>query len=263
MKNKFDILAVDDEQVIIDSIIKIAKLDNLTIDTALDAQTALTKLNDNDYNVILSDVMMPGMDGFQFLQELAARKIQTPVIITTGYSAVENAVKALYEGAIAFIPKPFSIDELESTLRRGLRYNQVIQKANESEGDFFLVSCPSKYFRLGFSSWLAEEFDSTAKIGTTDIYMKLIESIKEIELLNVDDTLTQGAECAKFVSEDGLSHNIYSAISGRILEVNERLISNPKLLEKDPYFEGWIYRILPSDLEYEKKLLISCSSDRL
>ncbi len=263
MKETIDILVVDDEQVIIDSVVKIAKLDNLTIDSALDASTALEKLDTNKYRLILSDVMMPGMDGFQFLQEIAARKIQTPVIITTGYSAVENAVKALYEGAVAFIPKPFSIDELSSIIQRGFRFNHLMKKAAENEGDLIYVSCPPKYLRLGFASWIFEEFNSTVKLGTTDIYLKLIESLQSVEMLSVDDTVTQGAECAKFISEDGLTHSVYSAVSGRILEVNEKLLTNPKLLEKDPYFEGWIYRILPSDLEYESKQLISCSSDRI
>lgn len=263
MKDLIDILIVDDEQVIIDSVIKIAKLEDFSIESALDAVSALKKLDSTKFNIILCDIMMPGMDGFQFLQEVAARKIQTPVIITTGYSTVENAVKALYEGAVSFLPKPFSIDELSSIIQRGLRYNRLINKAKENTERLVYVSCPAKYLRLGFSSWIYEEFNSTAKLGTTDVYLKLVESIDRIEMRSVDDTLTQGDECAKFIAEDGLEHKIYSAISGRILEVNEKLLTNPKLVEKDPFFEGWIYRILPSDLEYEKKQLISCSSDRL
>ncbi|MDP3829852.1 MAG: response regulator, partial [Ignavibacteriaceae bacterium] len=84
MNLQFDILVVDDEQVIIDSVIKIAKMEDVSIDSALDVPTALIKLETNNYNLIFSDIMMPGMDGFQFLQEIAQRKIKTPVIITTG-----------------------------------------------------------------------------------------------------------------------------------------------------------------------------------
>jgi glycine cleavage system H lipoate-binding protein len=52
-------------------------------------------------------------------------------------------------------------------------------------------------------------------------------------------------------------------LGGRIVERNEKIISDPKLLEKDPYFEGWLYRIIPSDVEYDIKYLIPCSSDRI
>ncbi len=51
--------------------------------------------------------MMPDIDGFKFLDELRKIEISSPVIMTTGYSTVENAVKSLYNGAIDFIPKPF------------------------------------------------------------------------------------------------------------------------------------------------------------
>jgi glycine cleavage system H lipoate-binding protein len=51
-------------------------------------------------------------------------------------------------------------------------------------------------------------------------------------------------------------------MSGVIVARNERLLTKPELFEKDPYFEGWIYRIIPTELDYEMKLLIPCSSDR-
>ena len=58
-------------------------------------------------------------------------------------------------------------------------------------------------------------------------------------------------------------HKVLSPVSGRIVEVNENLKKNPNLIEKDPYFEGWIYRVIPADLDYEIKNLVPCSSDRI
>lgn len=263
MNQLIDILVVDDEQVIIDSVIKISKMENLTIKSALDAETALEKLEQNQYKIILSDIMMPGMDGFAFLKEISLRKIKSAVILTTGYSTLENAVKALTRGATAFIPKPFSIDELLSVVNRGLRYTEIMKDSVEKNRPLVFVSCPSRFLRLGFSSWLNDKYDGTVLLGSTDLYLKLTGSIERIEFLNSGDHLSQGSECVKFIAEDGLNHNIYSSVSGRILEVNNKLLENPKIIEKDPYFEGWIYRILPSDLENEKSKLIACSSDPL
>ena len=69
--------------------------------------------------------MMPEIDGFGFLGELHNRKISSAVIMTTGFSTVENAVKSLYSGAIDFIPKPFTSDELINSVLRGMRYIQI------------------------------------------------------------------------------------------------------------------------------------------
>jgi glycine cleavage system H lipoate-binding protein len=206
--------------------------------------------------------MLPGMDGFQFLGALESKGIDTPVIMTTGYSTIENAVKSLYSGAIEFIPKPFSIDEMTSVIKRGIKYNylQRIRKSNDKS--ILLVPCPAKYFRLGYSSWMNKDLDGSVLIGATNFFIKTIEPIRKIELLDVNEILTQASSAVKFETEDGLIHQLYSVISGSILARNERLLKEPELLEKDPYFDGWIYRLIPSELEYEMKLLIPCSSDR-
>jgi glycine cleavage system H lipoate-binding protein len=74
--------------------------------------------------------------------------------------------------------------------------------------------------------------------------------------------LIQASPGIKIIAEDGLIHQLFSPLSGTIIDRNENLIVDPTLLEKDPYFEGWIYRIIPTEFDYEMKLLIPCSSDR-
>jgi glycine cleavage system H protein len=59
----------------------------------------------------------------------------------------------------------------------------------------------------------------------------------------------QGIPCAVATSPDGAAHGVMCPMSGKILEVNAEAQSNPSLVEKDPYFKGWLYRILPSDPE--------------
>ena len=116
MKKETIILIIDDEQVILDAVSKIALSEGWEVDTVLNVKDGLNKLKINKYSLILSDIMMPETDGFQLLEELYAKQIDIPVIMITGYSTVENAVKSLYKGAIDFIPKPFTIDELVSTM---------------------------------------------------------------------------------------------------------------------------------------------------
>ncbi len=265
MKSGFDILVVDDEQVVIDAVVKICSSEGFTVDTAIDAKEALQKLGKNSYQLIICDIMMPGTDGFGLLNEMAERKISSPVIMTTGYSTVENAVKSLYTGAIDFIPKPFTADEIINSVIRGMNYLKIqnLLKNSKDNSEIIYVPCPAKYFRLGYSSWVAEENTGSVLSGATDLFIKSIDSIKDLELFQIDDEVIQGNACAYLKDQSDRVHPLLSPVSGRIIEVNNILEKNCSLVEKDPYFDGWFYRLIPSDSEYELKNLINCSSDRL
>jgi CheY-like chemotaxis protein/glycine cleavage system H lipoate-binding protein len=268
MNKQFDILVVDDESVIINAVNKICSAEGLKVDTSSNAQDALLKVGKNSYRLIISDIMMPDMDGFQFLDAISKMKLKTPVIITTGFSTVENAVKSLYNGAIDFIPKPFSADELISSVSRGLKYLDIQVKLAESknsvnDASIIYVPCPAKYFRLGYASWVAPDNTGSVLIGVTDLFLRTIDSITEIELSRVDEEVVQGNPCAQVKSKGDLVHSVLSPVSGRILGRNDRLLNDTSIAEKDPYFDGWFYRVIPSNNEYELKQLIPCSSDRL
>ena len=269
MNKEKKILIIDDEQVILDSITKIASMEGWEVDAVLTVKEGLNKLKSNKYSLILSDIMMPDINGFQLLEELYAKKIDIPVIMITGFSTVENAVKSLYNGAIDFIPKPFTIDEIVSSMYRGLEFINIQKKIKEAEQNsrkgeaIIFVPCPPKYKRLGYMSWVDLEYEGSAKIGTSDLFLKTIKEVTKIELMEVEDLIIQGNTCANFETSDNFTHNCLAPMGGRIVERNEQIIADPKLLEKDPYFEGWLYRIIPSDVEYDIKYLIPCSSDRI
>jgi len=266
MKKDWDILIVDDEQVVIDAVVKICSSEGFTVDSATDAKEALQKFVKNNYKLIICDIMMPGIDGFGFLNELSQRKISSPVIMTTGYSTVENAVKSLYTGAIDFIPKPFTADELVNSVLRGMKYLEIqksLRNYKRDNSEIIYVPCPAKYYRLGYSSWAAEENAGSILIGATDLFIKTIENISQIELQQIDDEVVQGNSCAYIKDKEERLHPLLSPVSGRIIELNDEIKMNKSLIEKDPYFEGWFYRLIPSDSEYELKNLINCSSDRL
>ncbi|MFZ1291600.1 MAG: response regulator [Melioribacteraceae bacterium] len=261
-----DVLIIDDEKVILDAIQKIANLENLTSDACLDVDEALEKLVTKKYRLIISDIMMPGKDGFQLLQILNQKRIATPVIITTGYSTLENAVKVLYDGAIGFIPKPFTIDELISLISRGLVYQKLFEdkfKLNKTSSNGLLayVPCPTKYYRLGHDSWLSYSSEGTIKVGVTDLFLKSINSVHLLDLMKMGETIYQGGVCAKIVDNKELVHQLLSPVSGKIIEINNEIFETKNLLEKDPYFNGWLYRIIPNNIDSELSNLTPCSSD--
>ena len=258
------ILIVDDEQVVVDSLIKICSLKGFQSKPAYTAEEGLQLLTKEKFDLILCDIMLPEMNGFEFLDELNARKVDTPAIMMTGYSTVENAVKALNQGAIDYVPKPFAVDEILSVLHRGVNYIEIkrrIKKADSTEIVF--VECPSKFSRLGCLSWTYVTEEGSALVGVTDMYLKTLDTFEYMQLKEVDDNIYQGNSCVKFISDDEHAHDLLSPISGKIIERNDELLVNKNIIEKDPFFKGWLYRVIPSDIEYELKNLASCSSDQI
>jgi CheY-like chemotaxis protein/glycine cleavage system H lipoate-binding protein len=249
-----DILVIDDEPTITQAVVKICSAEGMTVAAADHAARALQYLEESKFRLVLCDIMMHELDGFQFLDELVLRGIHTPVVMMTGYSTVENAVKSLSTaGAVDYIPKPFTADELLTVIRRSLRCGMLLDEA-ESAGlpqnsSMSYVSCPANYYRLGYVSWVLMEDEGTARIGVSDLFLKAAEGISKFELSVPGEDLVQGIPCAVATSPDGSIHEIMCPMSGQILEVNEDAQSNPSLVEKDPYFRGWLYRILPSDPE--------------
>ncbi len=268
MNKQSNILVIDDENVIIDGVVKICSLENYSIDTALNVTAAIEKFSKKYYSIIICDIMMPDGDGFQVLNELQKRNIDSALIMMTGYSTVENAVNSLYRGAIDFIPKPFTVDELLSSIYRANKYQQIKEKQKhtsikDQKNELYYVDCPAKYYRLGHSSWLFKERDGSVLIGVCDLFLKIIDSVTEVEFLGPEDEVAQGISCLTIKSRDERIHKIHSPVSGRIIDVNKNLKLVSNLIEKDPYFAGWVYRVIPHDLGYEIKNLVPCSSDRM
>lgn len=268
MSKSYDILVIDDEQVVSDAVLKICSSEGFKVDRSATAEEGLDKIKTNNYKLIICDIMLPEKDGFAILEELNLNKINTPIIMTTGFSTVENAVRSLNNGAIDFIPKPFTADELINPIYRGFKYMEIqnqISKTSFDKNDtsIIYVPCPAKYYRLGYGAWVSVEHSGSVLIGLTDLFLKTIDNFNNIELQKEEEEIIQGTSCGQILTEDNKFHNILSPISGRIIEVNNKIIQEKSIIEKDPYFDGWLYRIIPSDLEYELKHLIPCSSDRL
>ena len=112
-------------------------------------------------------------------------------------------------------------------------------------------------------SWAAVEADGTGLVGVTDLFVKTLEGVKAVEPAPASRELAQGERCAWLVAADGSRHAVLSPLSGRIVESNPALLREPALVEKDPYFGGWLYRVVPSDFAGESDRLVSCSSDRI
>ncbi len=255
------LLVIDDEPVILDAVKKIGTAEGWRVDTAGDATSGLQLVQKHVYDLCLCDIKLPDLDGFGFLEELRRMNIDLPVIMTTGYATVENAVRSLELGAIDYLPKPFTVDEVLSALYRGFRYVELTSNLSGTKSgiDSMIVPCPIQYRRLGYGSWCFIENDGSVKIGVSDLFLKIVDPIRSLRLQSVDSEITQGFSCAEIEASDELVHTVMAPLSGQIISINQKLEQDMSLIEKDPYFEGWLYTIIPKNLNYEFKYLTACN----
>lgn len=123
MNEKARILVVDDEEIVRISCERILSPAGYRVDVTPDGRKALQMLEQNKYDLVLSDLKMPHMDGMEVLAEIKKRTPQARVIIITGYSTVEIAVKAIKMGAYNYIEKPFNPETLISAVKEALGEN--------------------------------------------------------------------------------------------------------------------------------------------
>jgi DNA-binding response OmpR family regulator len=112
METKTKILVVDDEVKICRNVEKILAKDDYDVSHASSADEALEKMAKESYSLLISDIIMPGMNGLEFLKLVKNQWPLTKVIMFTAYASTDTAVKAMRLGAVDYIPKPFTPDEL-------------------------------------------------------------------------------------------------------------------------------------------------------
>lgn len=125
MERAMKILVVDDEEIVHKSCRRILQDEHYDIDSVYSAEEAIEKLENDSYDLIVSDLVMSGMDGMELLQIIKDGKIDVVVIIFTGYATAETARKALKMGAFDYIPKPFTPDEFREVVGNALESRQA------------------------------------------------------------------------------------------------------------------------------------------
>ena len=117
------ILVVEDEINLNELITEKLKDEHYGVDSCLDGKEALEYISMVDYDVIILDVMLPKINGFEVLKSIRSKNNRTPVILLTARSSIEDMVKGLDYGANDYLVKPFAFDELLARIRVMLRYS--------------------------------------------------------------------------------------------------------------------------------------------
>ncbi|MBU0545125.1 MAG: response regulator [Proteobacteria bacterium] len=120
-KIKRSALVIDDEVAVNNNIRKILEKRGYTVDQAISREEALEKINESSYPVIMLDLKMPGVKGLELLQSIRERRPEAMVVIITGYASIETAVETARMGAVGYLAKPFTPDEIRGAADNAAR----------------------------------------------------------------------------------------------------------------------------------------------
>src|SRR5512133_1330314 len=123
---KIVILVVDDEAVIRDGLQRVLQGERFEVETCISGHNAIERLQEKDYGLILTDLQMPGMNGIEVLKAVKALQPDIPVIMITGYATVDTAVEAMKNGAVDFIAKPFTPDQIHEKIERAIEQRTIM-----------------------------------------------------------------------------------------------------------------------------------------
>lgn len=127
MSTTADILVVDDDEDIRLALQRLLTYKHYAVDLADSAEQALAALETKEYDLVLTDLQMPGMDGLDLIDQIKLRSPQTPVVMITAHAVAENVIQALRRGVSDFIPKPYRSDELLAIVGREAARRQSLR----------------------------------------------------------------------------------------------------------------------------------------
>ncbi|MCM0080059.1 sigma-54 dependent transcriptional regulator [Geomonas sp. Red32] len=161
-----NILVVDDEAVIREGLTRILEGDSFAVEVAKNGHTAIEILQQREFDLIITDLKMPGMSGFEVLNAVKILQPDKPVIMITGFATVETAVDAMKNGAVDYIVKPFAPDQILEKVHRALE-----QKKN-SPDDIYIrkeIDCHHGFDQfVGESREMQKVYHRIIQVAATD-----------------------------------------------------------------------------------------------
>lgn len=269
------ILVIDDEPIIHESLKKVLGREGFRVSCVLSAREGLDLLARESFALVLTDLMMPGMDGLEFLAELKKASNPVPAIMITGYPTIRTALQSLRLGAADYIPKPFTRKELLPPIWRTLRKARQerlqaagdasarggIEPPDDEEGQ---PACPQSLvpgdkYCLPDHSWAVYEQEGTFAVGVEESFLRSIGRVIQIGLPEENDLVEQGFPGICLVTQDGEEHHPFVPVSGRVVERNRGLLERPSEIQGST----WLIRVIPSHLSVELPFLTKMSKSSL
>jgi two-component system response regulator AtoC len=159
------VLVVDDEESLRKVLKKELSRKGFYVEVAQDGEEGLRFLRNEAFDVVLLDIVMPGMTGIEFMKEVKKDPLAPSIIVLTGKATVENAVLAMKSGAFDYITKPYKLDELEVLIKKAFEYRSLKIKSELLEKELVKKELPELVFS---SEEMKKIIDLVKKIAPTD-----------------------------------------------------------------------------------------------
>ena len=185
----YKVLVVDDEKAIRDSLKMILEDEGYTAETAADGEEALQKVKELNFDIIISDIKMPKLDGMQLLDQVSKLSPDTFFIIMTAFASVNTAIDALRKGAFDYLIKPVEFDDLLIRIKRLISYKKL--------------STENKFLRQRISS--EEKFESL--VGKSEPMLKVFHLIKQVAPTNSNVLISGKSGTGKELAAKAIHYN--------------------------------------------------------
>lgn len=157
------ILVIDDERSIRNTLKDILEYEKYQVDLAEEGPAGLELLKKNEYDIVLCDIKMPGMDGIEVLEKIQTDGIDTPVVMISGHGNIDTAVESIKKGAFDFIEKPLDLNRLLITIRNATDKSNLM-----TETKTLKKKVSKKYEIVGDSEAIRKIIDMTDRVAPTD-----------------------------------------------------------------------------------------------
>ncbi len=258
-KPKARILAVDDEPIILDSFRKILVLEGYSVDTVESGEEALGLVQKNEYDFVFTDLKMPGLDGVDVTKAVKHLRPDIDVIVITGYASIQTAVDVMKFGALDYVEKPFTEEELtafvnKSLVRRQEKLEQLrppkvhlVTASSPGADSERVYNVPAGVFLSSAHVWIRIELTGELRVGLDDFARKTIGEIDAVLMPRIGTRVMKG-EPLFTIKQDGRTLAFPAPVSGEIAGVNEGLSAHPEHVKVNPYEIGWICLLHPENL---------------
>ncbi len=255
------ILVIDDEEVIHVSLKRLLGGQGHEVDSVLSANEGIERLSSESYDMVITDLMMPEMNGIELLEQMRVMGLKLPTLMITGYPTIRTAMQAMRLGAEDYLAKPFRRQELLGPVNRMLRRDAMKKKTGASttlpppngEPPEHVSLIPKAGVRLFLRghSWSVFQQDGTAQVGIEKSFLDTIGPIESVALPNEAELVEQGFVGAHLVTGGKEEHGVFMPLSGQVIEVNKKAAEKPS----DVDHETWLIQIVPSHFEDERDFL--------
>ena len=246
------ILVLDDDPIVTLSCKRILGAEGYSISTVEKGEDALNKLAKEDFDLLISDVRLPDINGMEVLKESRILKPKTDVVIITGYPTLDDAKESTRLGALEYIEKPFTPDFMLNAAKkvfdtRGWILRQAfIDDFRDSVSPVKDNENPVIFYKDG--TWAKPYKDGLWEIGCDLRYWMLSGNLMYVEFIKNMERFVAGQSFARIYSSSGKGSDLLSPMNGELKEINMKVNDVMCALIKDHLSEGWLLwlaRVLP------------------